>query len=111
MSNWSYIFSVPLGASRTSISAQIDNAPSLDWALDEANLHLNEASSDTLGIYVADGFTKDDLYRIICHSCGACVDYDDRVARDIGYDDNWRNMVAYMEDDEGCNCDKEDDDG
>ena len=107
---WSYIFAVPLGESRTSISAQIDVAATLDDALDEANDALESASDDTIGVYVADGFTADDLSRIICHSCGACIDYNDQTARDIGYDDTWRSMVAFMQGDDGCDCDKEDDD-
>lgn len=109
MTMWSYIFQVSPG-SRSGISAHIDVALSLEDALDEANIALEDVSSDIIGVWVADGFTRDNLVRILCHACGAVIDRTDNNYRDLGYDDDTDGMLAWMGGDDGCDCDAEDDD-
>lgn len=103
---WSYIFQAPDGGSRVGVSALIDAASTLEDALDEANAALESVSDDTIGVYVADGFGRDDLVRIICHSCGAIIDRTDNEYRDLGYDDDTRGMLAWMKGEDGCSCEE-----
>ena len=111
MTQWSFIFQAPADRSRVSISAHIDAASSLDDALDEANEALESANDDTLGVYIEDGFDRNDLVRIICHQCGAIIDRTDNEYRDLGFDSNTDGMVAWMEGQagDGCSCEENDD--